>query len=83
MSSVSVLSLIQVFSIASFFHKEKKKVDHKECSALPASSGAKKLLMKVEHSVFDVAFILKTNISSLIHVQGGDIDKSWHSLVCT
>lgn len=71
---------MQAFSIK---QKKKEKVDHKDCSALPASSGAKKLLMKVERSVFDIAVILKTNIFSLIHFQGGSIDKSWHSSVCT
>lgn len=39
--------------------------------------------MKVEHSDFDIAVILKTNIFSLIRIQGGRIDKSWHDSVCT
>lgn len=38
--------------------------------------------MKVEHGDFDRAIIRKTNIFSLIHVQGGRIDKSWHRFVC-
>lgn len=37
----------------------------------------------MEHGDFDIAVILKANIFYLICVQGGRIDKSWHSSVCT
>ncbi len=42
----------------------------------------KKLLIKVEHGDFDIAVILTTNIFSLIRVQCGRIDKSWHRSAC-
>lgn len=37
----------------------------------------------MEHGDFDIEAILKTNIFALIYVQGGRIDKSWHSSVST
>lgn len=36
----------------------------------------------MDHGDFNTAVILKTKIFSLIQVQGGQTDKSWHTSLC-